>query len=67
MAIVKVIEVLAQSNKSWDDAAQVALTEAKKSVRNIQSIYIKDMQAEVKNGEIANYRVNAKISFVVED
>lgn len=67
MAIVKVIEVLAQSDKSWDDAAQVALTEAKKSVRNIQSIYVKEFQAEVKNGEIVNYRINAKISFVVED
>lgn len=67
MAIVKVIEILAQSDKSWDDAAQVALAEAKKTVRNIQSIYVKEFQALVENGEIANYRVNAKISFLVED
>lgn len=67
MAIVKVIEVLAQSDKSWDDAAEVALAEAQKSVRNIQSIYVKEFQAEVKNGKIANYRINAKISFMVED
>jgi len=67
MAIVKVIEVLAQSEKSWDDAAQVALTEALKTVRNIKSIYIKDMQAEVENDRIVNYRVNAKISFLVEN
>ena len=67
MAIVKVIEVLAQSEKSWDDAAQQALTEAKKSVRNIQSIYVKEFQAIVENGEIRNFRINAKISFKVDD
>lgn len=66
MAIVKVIEVLAQSNKSWDDAAKVALKEARKSVRNIQSIYIKDFKAEVADDDIINYRVNAKVSFLVE-
>ena len=67
MAIVKVIEVLAQSEKSWDDAAQQALTEAKKSVRNIQSIYVKELQTIVENGEIRNFRINAKISFKVDD
>lgn len=67
MAIVKVIEVLADSNTSWDDAVQVALNEAKKSVRNIQSIYVKDMQAIVENESIVSYRINAKISFLVDD
>jgi flavin-binding protein dodecin len=67
MAIVKVIEVLAQSDKSWDDAARVALQEASKTVRNIQSIYIKEMQAAVENDQIVQYRINAKISFVLEE
>lgn len=67
MPIVKVIEVLAQSDQSWDHAAQVALDEAKKSVKNIKSIYAKEFQAEVENGEIKNYRLNAKISFVVDN
>lgn len=66
MAIVKVIEVLAQSDKSWEDATQQALTEAAKTVRNIQSIYIKEFQAIVENDRIVNYRINAKISFIVE-
>lgn len=66
MAIVKVIEVLAQSSKSWEDAAGVALQEAARSVRNIQSIYIQEFQAKVENNRITEYRVNAKISFVVE-
>lgn len=66
MAIVKVIEVLAQSEESWDDAAEQALREASKSVRNIQSIYVKEFQAIVENEKITNYRINAKISFLVD-
>ena len=66
MSVIKIIEVIASSNKSFDDATQVALTEAKKSVKNIKSIYIKEMNANVENGEIVSYAVNAKISFVVE-
>jgi len=65
MSIVKVIEVLAQSDKGWEDATQQALKEASKIVRNIQTIYIKEFQAIVENGKITNYRVNAKISFLV--
>ena len=67
MAMLKVIEVLAESNKSWEDAAQVAVTIASKSVRNIQSIYIKNAQASVEKGKIQTYRINAKISFLLED
>ncbi len=65
-AMVKVIEVLAQSEKSWDDAAKVALEEASKTVRGIQSIYVKDMQAVVEDNRIVKYRLNAKISFLLE-
>ncbi len=66
MAIVKVIEVLAQSEESWDDAAEQALREASKSVRNIQSIYVKEFQAIVEDERIKNYRINAKVSFLVD-
>jgi flavin-binding protein dodecin len=67
MPIIKVIEVLAESDTSWEEAAQVALDEAKKTVRNIRSIYVKETQAIVENGAISRYRINAKISFLVED
>lgn len=66
MTMLKVIEVLAQSDKSWEDAAQNAIDEASKSVRGIQSIYIKEKEATVENGKIAKYRINAKISFLLE-
>ena len=67
MAIVKVIEVLAQSPNGWEDAAQEALREAAMTIRNIQNIYIQEFQAVVENDRITNYRVNAKISFIIED
>lgn len=65
MPMLKVIEVLAQSDKSWEDAAAKAVTQAAKTVRDIKSIYIKEMEATVDNGRIVQYRVNAKISFVL--
>jgi flavin-binding protein dodecin len=66
MAMLKIIEVLAESNKSWEDAAQNAVTTAAKTVRNIRSINIKNLQAEVAEGKITNYRINAKISFTLD-
>jgi len=66
MSMLKVIEVLAESDKGWEDAAQVAVTTASKSVRNIRSIYIKNHEATVENGKIAKYRINAKISFTLD-
>lgn len=66
MSIVKVIEVLATSDKSFDDAAQNAVTEASKTVKNIKSVYIKEMNANVTNNHIVSYAVNAKISFEIE-
>ena len=66
MGVVKVIELLAQSDTSWEDATQKALMEASKTVRNIKSIYVKEFQAIVENDQITKYRVNAKVSFSLE-
>jgi flavin-binding protein dodecin len=64
--LTKVIEVLAQSEKSWEDAAKNALDEAKETLRNIRSIYVKELVAKVENDKIVEYRLNAKISFELE-
>ena len=64
--IVKVIEVLSQSDKSWEDAANNAIQEASKSVRNIKSIYIKEKSAKITDNKIPKYRITAKISFVID-
>jgi flavin-binding protein dodecin len=67
MSIVKIIEVIASSDKSFDDATKNALKEAAKSVNNIKSIYVKEMTANVENNQIVSYGVNAKVSFEVKD
>jgi flavin-binding protein dodecin len=67
MTMLKIIEILAQSDKSWEDAAQQAVQQASKTVRNVKSIYIENMEATVEKGRIKQYRVNAKISFLLEE
>lgn len=64
--IVKVIEVIAQSDKGFDDAARSAVREAAKTVKGMKSIWIDNLSGEIEGDRIVNYRVNAKISFVLE-
>ena len=63
--VVKVIEVLAQSEKSWEDAANNAIKETSKSVKDIKSINIVNTSAKVEKNKIVKYRITAQISFVV--
>ena len=65
MSVLKVIEILANSSESWEDAAQNAVAEAAKSVKNIRSVYISEQSATVSDGKIAEYRVNVRITFAV--
>jgi len=64
--VVKVIELMSQSPTSWEDAAQGAVDEASKTLRNIRSIYIKEFTAEVDEGKVTNFRINAKVTFDLE-
>jgi flavin-binding protein dodecin len=66
MAIHKVIEVIAQSEKSWEDAAQSAVKDAGKTVKNIKTIWIKNAEGVVQKNKIVAFRVNAHITFEVE-
>ena len=66
MAVVKVIELLAESGQSWEDAVRQAVAEATKTVRGISSVYVSDFQATVENDQVKAFRVNTKISFVLE-
>ncbi len=65
MAIHKVIEVLGNSNKGWEDAAQNMVDEASKTINNIESVYIHEMSAKVENNKVTEYRINGKITFRV--
>ncbi|WP_301922686.1 dodecin family protein [Ferruginibacter sp.] len=65
MPIVKIIEVLSSSEKSIDDAVRSAVTEVAKTVRNIDSVYVKDIKAHVKDGVVTTFGVICQISFRV--
>lgn len=65
MAVLKVIEVLSNSDKSWEDATKKAVEQASKSVKNIRSVYVNEQNATVKDGKIDEFRVNVKITFEV--
>ncbi len=65
MAIHKVIEVISQSDKSWEDAAQRAVTDAGASVKQIKSIWVKNFEGVVRDNRIVEFRVNAMITFEV--
>jgi dodecin len=64
--MIKVIEVIGTSDKGFTEATQKAVEEASKTLKNIKSIYIKHMNANVENNNIVSYAVNAKISFEIE-
>lgn len=67
MSIIKVIEVMCNSPKSWEDAAQHAVLEASKTIKHIRSLYIKEHSAQVdSNNKIKEYRITASISFEIE-
>jgi dodecin len=66
MAVVKVIELLAESEQSWEDAARQAVVEATKTVRGVSSVYISEFQATVENDKVKNFRINCKVSFVLD-
>jgi len=65
-SVLKVIEVLAESDKSWEEAAQEAVTRASKTLHGVKSIYIKNFEAKVDNKKIVKYRVNANVTFLLD-
>lgn len=65
MALLKVIEIMASSEKSWEDATNAAVKNAGKTVKGIRSVYVQDMSAVVKDNKITEFRVNVKISFEI--
>ena len=66
-SVAKIIEVIGVSDKGWEDAAQTAITEAKKTVHGIHGIKVQDMTADVDSaGKIARYKTTVKLSFGVE-
>ncbi len=66
MAVLKVIEILANSSESWEDATRKAIKEAAKSVKNIRSAYVREHSVVVNGADVTEFRVNVKITFEVK-
>lgn len=68
MSVNKVIELMSESSKSWEDAAQKAIDKAGKSLKGIKSVWVQDFSATVDaKGKLATYRVTCKVTFEVKD
>ena len=67
MAIVKMIELSAQSSESWEDATRQAVERASRSLRNIRSVWVKEFEAAVDANKVTQFRVILKISFQLEE
>ncbi|MEL6636383.1 MAG: dodecin family protein [Bacteroidota bacterium] len=66
MAIMKVIEIMANSKKSWEDATRKAVKKASASLKNVRSVYVQSQSAVVDGDAITEYRVNLKVTFEVK-
>ena len=67
MSVLKVIEIMASSDKSWEDATKKGLKKASQSVKNIRSAWVQDQSVTVgKNGDVNDFRVTLKVTFEVE-
>lgn len=64
--VAKIIELMSESRKGWEDAAQNAIAEPSRALRNIRSLYVKEMNAAVENGRIRSYRLNSKMTLELE-
>lgn len=65
-AVIRVIEMVGVSDKSWSDAAQQAVARASKTLRHVTGLEVLKSTAEIKDGKIIEYHVNVKVAFVIE-
>jgi flavin-binding protein dodecin len=66
MSVARVTEIIASSKKSFDDAVEVGVERAAKTLKNVEAAWVKDQKVTVKDGKIAEYRVVLKVTFVLE-
>ena len=67
MSVARITEITASSPKSFEDAIQAGIKRANKTLKNVAGAWIRDQRVVVENGKITQYRVNMKITFVLEE
>jgi flavin-binding protein dodecin len=65
MAVAKVIELTSASKKSFEDAIQVGIARASKTIKGIESVWIQEQKVTIKANKISEYRVNMKVTFIL--
>lgn len=66
-SVAKVSEISARSNKGFEDAIQVGIARASKTLRNVNSAWVKEQRVEIRDGKVASYQVNMMVTFTLED
>jgi flavin-binding protein dodecin len=67
MSVARVTEIISSSTKSFEDAVNQGVKRANKTLRNVRGAWVQDQQVKVSDGKIVEYRVNLKVTFVLED
>lgn len=66
MSVMKVLELMSNSEKSWEDATEKGIKKASQSIKNIRSAFVQSQSVTVKDGNVNEYRVNLKVTFEIE-
>jgi flavin-binding protein dodecin len=66
-SVAKVTEIIASSSKGFDDAVERGIKRANKTLKNVRGAWIENMKVNVKNGKISEYRVNMRVTFVLDE
>jgi flavin-binding protein dodecin len=67
MSIARVVEITATSDRSFEDALRQGVARATQTLRNVRSAWVKEQEVQIENGEIAGYKVNMLVTFVLDD
>ncbi|HEY5640867.1 MAG TPA: dodecin family protein [Dehalococcoidia bacterium] len=67
MSVARVTEISSDSPQSFEDALKKGIERANQTLRNVKGAWVKEQQVTVEGGNIANYRVNMLVTFVLED
>ena len=67
MSVARVTELIAASTKSFEDAIQVGVSRAVKTLKNVEGIWVDNQKCVIRKGKIAEYRVNLKVTFILQD
>ena len=67
MSVARVTELSAISEQSFEDAIDQAVARATKTLRGVQSAWVKDQNVMIEDGNITGYKVNVEITFELEE